>query len=166
MSIAVTSAIWQSGRFKGTELLVLLALADFSDDKGVSWPSVMTLARKARVSRRTAQRMINRLAKQGVLVISNRGGGRRTCRYRIVLAEFNGAGTVNRSVKGRQADARDTAVIPGALSICHPSDATAMTPKPSVNGHRTINRPVLTQPSYQSDRRQRDQKRRELYQNA
>ena len=42
-------------------LLVLLAIADYANDKGVAWPAVAYQARKARCSRRHAQRLLNEL---------------------------------------------------------------------------------------------------------
>jgi DNA-binding transcriptional MocR family regulator len=72
---------------KGTECLVLLALADFaSDDTRECWPSIATLARRARCDRRTAQRALSALEKRGLIVraIGGHQYGRHTAsRYRL-----------------------------------------------------------------------------------
>lgn len=44
-----------------TAKIVLLALADISDDRGKSWPSIPTIARKVCASERTVQRVVHRL---------------------------------------------------------------------------------------------------------
>ncbi len=61
MSVRVLSRVWEESKAKGGKLLVLLAIADFTDDKGRAWPSVPTLARKARLSIRQTQRAVQEL---------------------------------------------------------------------------------------------------------
>jgi hypothetical protein len=43
---------------KGSDLLVLIILADFADERGKAWPSNATLARKARIDERQVRRSI------------------------------------------------------------------------------------------------------------
>lgn len=57
--------VWDETRFKGTELLVLLCLADHANDDGVCWPSYDRLALRARCSRRQAIRCLERLIAEG-----------------------------------------------------------------------------------------------------
>lgn len=61
--------IWESGPEDRGELLVLLALADFANDKGECWPSVATIAQKARMTPRSVQRICQELVAQGRLTI-------------------------------------------------------------------------------------------------
>lgn len=57
-----------------SETLVLIALADFaSDDTRECWPSMKTVARRARCDRRSARRIIRRLESYGLLE-SAKGG--------------------------------------------------------------------------------------------
>jgi len=78
MSIKVMNLVWQSAPYRGNTLLTLLALADWSNDEGVAWPNLETLATKSRQSIRSAQYAIEELAKDGVLsVIVNPGRGNR-----------------------------------------------------------------------------------------
>ncbi|MBB2680622.1 UNVERIFIED_ORG: hypothetical protein GGI61_004221 [Rhizobium esperanzae] len=65
MSIAVMNTVWENGPDDRTEFMVLLALADWSDDKGNSWPGIEALAKKSRCSVRTAQITLNRLKDHG-----------------------------------------------------------------------------------------------------
>ena len=53
MSVRISGAVWKHSRLSGSELLLLLALADFADDGGFCYPSVSTLAGYMRMSVRT-----------------------------------------------------------------------------------------------------------------
>lgn len=60
----------------GSELLALLALADWSDDEGRCWPSMAAIAKKIRLSRSQSQRIVHQLIADGFLtVIGNNNGG-------------------------------------------------------------------------------------------
>lgn len=92
MSIAVSTSVWRHSQLKGTSLLILLALADWSDDDGRSFPSVRTLARKARISERQAQKQLDLLRKAGELEVLLGMGpvtqGGRSNLYRILLESY------------------------------------------------------------------------------
>ena len=69
------SQVWEDARIESQpELLVLLALADHARDDGVCWPSIRTIAAKARVEERSAQRIIRRLIEKGLVEIVAKGG--------------------------------------------------------------------------------------------
>jgi hypothetical protein len=96
---------------KGNELLALQALADIADDDGVAWPSIPYWAKKARVSRRTLQRILTKLVRSGELlvetgagVMGTKGGPQRTHLYRVVTGLEGSARTTPPSmfrVQGR-----------------------------------------------------------------
>ncbi len=65
--------------------LVLLALADYANDRRECWPSVQHLARRCRLSVRQVQRVLNKLARCGELDIYNSLGAHFTNRYRIAV---------------------------------------------------------------------------------
>jgi hypothetical protein len=75
MSIRVMASVWDSKIDNQTDLLVLLALADFANDQGISWPSLEGLAQKSRSSVRNVQRILKRLELAGVLKVQRMGGG-------------------------------------------------------------------------------------------
>ena len=86
MSILVMSRIWESRKYEGNQLLLLLALADFaSDDGGDVFPSVEKMAAKTRASRRTVQRNLRQLEDEGVLIEVRPASRRFPAEYRIVL---------------------------------------------------------------------------------
>lgn len=68
MSIRLITEIWDDEpALKATRLLVALALADHANDAGVCWPSVDTLAGRARCSARQAHRVLNELHDEGII---------------------------------------------------------------------------------------------------
>jgi hypothetical protein len=89
LSIKVMTAVWSTSAQSGNALLILLAIADFADDAGVAWPSITTIARKARVAERTAQRIIRHLEKQGELTVED-GAGSRAGTHRFTVTPAAG----------------------------------------------------------------------------
>jgi hypothetical protein len=79
------SWVWENGPTDQGELLVMLALADFANDAGKCWPSMQSIARKARLTERGAQKIVRRLQSAGMLSIVT-GGGRGGCNTYIVNA--------------------------------------------------------------------------------
>lgn len=68
------------------ELLVLLALADFANDDGWCWPSMVALGQKARMSDRQARTYVRRLEARGLVQCpSTKGGKGRSNKYRVCL---------------------------------------------------------------------------------
>jgi len=74
MSIHVMTQVWKHSKQRGAGLLTLLALADWADDDGYAYPSVEKLARKARVSTRTVQRLTDGLVEANELHIEAGAG--------------------------------------------------------------------------------------------
>lgn len=83
MSIRIMSQVWDSGPEDRAELLVLLALADFANDAGECWPSMICIAAKARMTERGAQKIVRRLEETGWLEIATGGGRGGKNSYRI-----------------------------------------------------------------------------------
>lgn len=78
--------VWENAPCRENSLLVLLALADWSNEDGVCWPTMHKLAHKARVDRRSAQRIVRKLEEQGLLKIEEGGGRAHQHRYTIETA--------------------------------------------------------------------------------
>src|SRR5215831_587570 len=69
------SQVWEDARIQSqAELLVLLALADHARDDGLCWPSIRTIAAKARIEERSAQRILRRLIEKGLIELVSQGG--------------------------------------------------------------------------------------------
>lgn len=84
MSIYLTTEVWQNSSRKGSELLLLLAIADHANEQGVCWPSVDHLARKCRLSPRQVRRLIEKLVDSGEIAVEQGGGRRFTNIYHIL----------------------------------------------------------------------------------
>lgn len=110
MSVRTMARVWELSAHSGTELLMLLAIADFADDGGNAYPSVQTLAEKCRMKSRNANVILASLRASGELEVKQNEGPHGTNRYRIVIATHplqNNAGV--QSSAGVQRNARTPA---------------------------------------------------------
>jgi hypothetical protein len=128
MSVRSMARVWEGSKHSGTELLMLLAIADFADDAGRAYPSISTLAAKCRTKPRYAMVLLEALTASGELEVRKNAGpigrGGRTNLYRIMFdqlthqvpelvnhgAPVDVAEPVNQSAPPQQAEA----VHPGA----------------------------------------------------
>lgn len=74
MSIELMNHVWKHADVTGSELLVLLALADYSNEQGICWPSLNTIGQKARISRRQVIRILQKLGEMGLVEVLEPGG--------------------------------------------------------------------------------------------
>ena len=96
MSIRVMTSVWDDLRTQAhSELLVLLALADWANDDGYCWPTISALAAKARLSERAVQQILGRLTATGRIRRIQGGGRGRANRYQVVTARNGASETVN-----------------------------------------------------------------------
>ena len=92
--------VWQASEPReAADRLMLLALADNADDRGLCWPGIPTLARKCAVHRSTVIRTLERLEAAGHLDVERRAG--RVNVYRITLASGRVDATGGASATGR-----------------------------------------------------------------
>lgn len=86
MSIKVMSEVWEHAPFVGTDLLILLALADMANDDRECWPGLKHVAHKGRITIQQATSVIKNLEVQGVIEVVHRtvpGRGNISNLYRI-----------------------------------------------------------------------------------
>jgi hypothetical protein len=127
MSVKVMARVWAHSQRKDGELLVMLALADFSNDAGESWPSIPILAQKARLSERQTRKVLAKLEEAGEIRRTKSTGGRnRRNHYFINLSENPEIKTLNKE-QGKNnpvlGDIKTLSPVTGAL-----------------NHHRTVNK--------------------------
>jgi hypothetical protein len=137
MSIRVMTSVWDGYPGGGTELLALLALADWSDDGAKCYPSIAAIARKTRLSECQARRVVHRLIDAGVLkVTANAMGGATSRRYQIILDRLTPSADATPSASARgSADATPPlAPVRGVPSHSYESRTVS---EPSVHVKRT-----------------------------
>ena len=69
MSIKAMTWVWDNSTQKSTNLLMLLAIADFCNDEGICYPSVPRLAKKCRLQDRGARKVIFKLQDIGEITV-------------------------------------------------------------------------------------------------
>ncbi|WP_124617047.1 helix-turn-helix domain-containing protein, partial [Burkholderia sp. Bp9143] len=77
MAINAIRIVWQHFPRGGSEMLVMLALADWCNDDGKSlYPSMNAIAKKCRLSKAQARRIVRRFIAEGLVeVLANAAGG-------------------------------------------------------------------------------------------
>ncbi len=86
MSVKLMAKAWEA-EIGGTELLVLLSLADFANDEGECFPSLDTIAKKAKVSRSALKYVLKTFENLKVIEREKRyrdNGSQTSTRYRIL----------------------------------------------------------------------------------
>lgn len=83
MSIQVMAQVWKSSKAKSSSLLLQLAIADFAHDDGTgAYPSLDTLSKKVRMSKRQVRRLLGILRDMGEIQIERRNS-RSTPQYSV-----------------------------------------------------------------------------------
>jgi hypothetical protein len=85
MSMRMMTQVWERSQHKGSELLLMLAIADNANDQGLAYPSAKTLAKKTRLSNRQVQRLIRVVTRSRELEVSVGIGPRGCHEYRMHL---------------------------------------------------------------------------------
>lgn len=130
MSVRCISEVLDRSSHAGTELLMLLILADYSDDQGNSYPGVASLARKCRMKPRNANYILKALQESGELKVLKNEGPKGTNRYRIMLALLGAKPLQPIAPLQRSAPLQHSAPTP-AMECAKPLQCIA--PEPSLN---------------------------------
>lgn len=118
---------WQLS-LKPANKLVLMALADSADDKGVCWPSISTLAKRTCMDERSVQRNLKNLKEDKLIEIKaqfRNDGSPTSNKYKLSLKE-SGDNLSSQSIKKCQ----------GVVGLMSPADGvivTQTTIKPLIN---------------------------------
>lgn len=87
MSTKLTGYVWDGCAASGMKLssvAIMARLADFSNDEGVCWPSIETIARQIGAGMSTVRTAIARLEAEGWLTRKARRQGIRRCRLSVL----------------------------------------------------------------------------------
>jgi uncharacterized phage protein (TIGR02220 family) len=126
MSISVMTTVWEASKLGGTELLLLLGIADFANQDGVAYPSVATLAKKIRMSERNTHYLLKKLVDSGELEVK-RNAGPRGCNLFRVKTLHHAASAPVQSIAGGGATGSAKGVQPTA-------------PEPSLNRQEPLSK--------------------------
>lgn len=74
MSKAAREAVWEHSIQQGNARLMLLAIAEFSDDHGFAYPGMERLAARVKTVERNAKKLIRQLEEAGELIVLERMG--------------------------------------------------------------------------------------------
>lgn len=125
------SYVWEHSSHKGTELLLLLAIANIANTQGLAHPGVKRLASDIRMSERNTQRALQKLVASGELTIKPNAGPHGCHVYQLNINE-----TLPLFAPDRQGDklspdklTGDTRGPKGVTSRASRGD-TAMSPEP------------------------------------
>lgn len=96
MSVKLSSYVWDgcaAAGMKLTSVAIMARLADFSNDEGVCWPSIGTIARQLGAGPSTVRTAISKLEKGGWLTRQQRRAGNRNAPniYRLNIAKLRKA---------------------------------------------------------------------------
>jgi len=87
MGLEHIAAVWEHSRQSGSSLIVLLAVASFSDHNGEWRIDQSTLQRKVRLSRRRVQEILEKLVESGELAVTSHHGRGRLSTYCLQVGE-------------------------------------------------------------------------------
>ena len=137
MSIKCITQVLEKSQHAGSELLMLVVLAEYSDDDGHSYPAVASLARKCRMSTRNARFILRALRRSGELRILQNEGPKGCNRYRIVLPTIGLVTPLKQASPLKAASPlKPTSATPEAG---FPLPLKPTSAEPSLNRHRTVN---------------------------
>lgn len=88
MSNEVLTSVWKHSKQSGSKLLLLAAIADYSNFEGWAWPSIKSLCKRTRLGERYVQKMIAEISKDGELEVRERIGSSNY--YRVILPDVGG----------------------------------------------------------------------------
>ncbi|MCZ3383870.1 conserved phage C-terminal domain-containing protein [Kosakonia sp. SOY2] len=127
MSTKLTGYVWDACAASGMKLssvAIMARLADFSNDEGVCWPSIETIARQLGAGESTVRTAIGKLEQDGWLTRQQRRKGNRNASnvYQLNVAKLQAAAFSHLS--DSDASKSDTSKSDGSNSDASKSDAS------------------------------------------
>lgn len=140
MSVQWIAAVWEDESIQNRcDLLIMLALADFANKEGWCWPSMETVAEKARCSVRTVLETIEALCAEKRLLKVSRSGQNGTHRYKLLRRSSRSGCVAEEHAIQRGGNGGPTV---GDLRINRhePSEPSNRTPFTNVNGDQCLDK--------------------------
>lgn len=136
-------AVWQHSKQSGGALVLLLAIADNAhDDGGGAYPSIDTLAKKARMTGRNVNILLKDLVGAGEIAIDPGAGPRGVNLYRVTLPDlatpekFSPEIISPEKVTGEKIDRGGEILGSQGGEISGKGGVKPVSPKPSVKNHQ------------------------------
>jgi hypothetical protein len=85
MGLEHLAAVWEHSRQSGSGLVVLLAVASYSDQRGEWIADQATLQKRARLGRRRVQQLLDELVASGELAVVSHHGRGKLSTYRLLV---------------------------------------------------------------------------------
>jgi hypothetical protein len=120
MSIRVMNAVWEHGPADRAQLLLMLALADFSNDVGEAWPSINVLALKARMVPRSVIRGLKDLEMDGWLSVARKTREHKGNSYLIAIEKLI---SHDRKSHDRKSHDKKSGDIPGMSQVTNRAES-------------------------------------------
>jgi hypothetical protein len=147
MSVHVMAKVWgdvhvdyaDGSKHAGSELLLLMAIADFADDDGNAFPAISTLAKKCRLSDRYVNMLLAKLRDSGELEIHLNEGWKGANRYRVLTGMKSASPLKPASPRSPLPKGVKPASEGGEAGF--PKPLKPASPEPSLNHHRTTKKP-------------------------
>lgn len=146
MSIDAMKWVWKYSETKGSERLVLLALADHADEKWQCWPSLTSIANKCRLHRRYVINILNKLEEGGHITRSQ--GIKKSTLYTIVRAISSDAGSTSTSDAGDTRTSEQDSTSENGLVNYTALASEAGSTRASEAGDTRLVTPAAPEPSY------------------
>jgi len=129
--------VWEHSKQSGGALVLLLAIADNAHDDGDgAYPSIDTLARKARMTPRNVNMLLNKLAEAGEVVIRHGAGPHRCNVYKVCLPGVGDPEKISpRNLFRVKNPVSDPEISGNDPEAGFPPTLKPASPKPSFNRH-------------------------------
>ena len=116
------NCVWKHAPVQSGEFSVLLALADYADERGSCFPSIPVLARKARLKERQTQNCIRSLVDEGFVRVEPGAGPKGCNRYVVVTEAIEARSICRRPVAAEEVE--ETSDAAGGANIAPLQSAT------------------------------------------
>lgn len=131
--------VWNTSgeHLKGSERLLMLAIADHAHDDGYAFPGIERLAIKTGISERQVMRLVQKLEEGGWLIVERNKN--RVNKYHIVIDKLKQSVSdkMSPSLSGDNMTPEDLSVGDNSSRDTHVTQqVTSMSPEPSVNHHK------------------------------
>jgi hypothetical protein len=161
MSIKVMTWVWENSKHKGSELLLLLAIADHAhDDGGGAYPGIKSLARKIRMTDRNVNHLLVKMQEGGELIVLRGAGPNGVNLYRIMMGGEKFSPVLPEGVNA--ASPGGEPAFTGGVNSASPEGVNAASPKPSLESSKETSMNQVPALTFESSSRMTEGRQRAI----